>query len=354
MKQRVYYYDYLRVFAIIAVILLHIAAQEWSGLTGRDTSWQIFNVFNSISRWGVSVFLMISGSLFLSRDIDIRTIYKKYITRMVVSYFLWSAIYALFAPKNTLYLGAFSTFSLKDFITSTLVGPVHLWFIPMIVGIYMCIPLIRQIVVSKKLLDYYLLLGFVFAYAVPQMVYLTKDFATGFAKDFLLSVNTLISDMNVRIVIGFVYIFVLGYFLAQTEFTKKQRQVIYILGIIGFCSTIILNAVVGWKTDAISKNYYQTFTINVLFEAVSVFVWFKYRKLENEKLNRFVSKLSEYSFGAYLIHILVMAAFRLWGFSADSFNPVLCVPALTVTTVVISFVLSFLINKIPFLNKWIV
>ncbi len=353
-KQRVYYYDYLRVFAIIAVILLHIAAQEWAGLKGRDIDWQIFNVFNSISRWGVSVFLMISGSLFLSRDIEIKTIYKKYIPRMVASYFLWSAIYALWAPKNTLYLGAFSTFSLPTFIKSTLVGPVHLWFIPMIIGIYMCIPLIRQFVVSKKLLNYYLILGFVFAYAVPQMVYLAKDFATGFLKDFLLSVNTLVSDMNVRIVVGFVYIFVLGYFLAQTEFTKKQRQVIYVLGIIGFLSTILLNAIVGWKTNEISKNYLQTFTINVLLEAVSVFVWFKYRKLENEKMNKIMAKLSQYSFGAYLIHILVMAAFRLWGFSADTFNPIFCVPALTVTTVVISFAFSYALNKIPFINKWFV
>lgn len=353
-KQRVVYYDYLRVFAIIAVIVLHIAAQEWSGLKGRDFEWQIFNVYNSISRWGVSVFLMISGSLFLTRDIEIKTIYKKYIPRMVVAYFLWSAIYALFAPKNTLYLGAFSTFSIEDFIKSTLVGPVHLWFIPMIIGIYMCIPLIKQLVVSKKLLNYYLTLGFIFAYVVPQVVYLAKDFATGFLKDLLLSLNTLVSDMNVRIVVGFVYIFVLGYFLAQTEFTKKQRRIIYILGVIGFLATILLNAIVGWKTNAISKNYYQTFTVNVLFEAVSVFVMFKYMKLDNEKLNAFISKLSKYSFGAYLVHILVMAAFRLWGFNAIAFNPIFCVPVLAVTTIVISFAISALLNKIPFVNKWIV
>ena len=65
-KQRVVYYDYLRVFAIIAVIVIHVSAQEWSDFSGRSYEWQVFNVYNAIARWGVSVFLMISGSLFLS------------------------------------------------------------------------------------------------------------------------------------------------------------------------------------------------------------------------------------------------------------------------------------------------
>lgn len=352
-KERVVYFDYLRVFAIIAVIVLHVSAQLWTSFEGREFEWQIYNIFNSITRWGVSVFLMISGVLFLSRDIEIKTIYKKYIPRMVVSYFVWSAIYAAFAPKSILVTDLKNSFSLKEFITTTFEGAVHLWFIPMIVGVYMCLPLIRQFVVSKKLLNYYLLLGFIFAYAVPQVVYLTKDFTTGFLQEVLLSVHTLISDMNIRIVVGFVYIFVLGYFIAQTDFTKKQRRIIYVLGALSFFFTVFLNGLAGWKSNAPSTNYLQTFTINVLFEAVSVFVLFKYMKLNNEKLNSFMSELSKYSFGAYLVHILVLSTFRFWGFRADSFNPVYCVPLLALSTIVVSFTISFLLNKIPFINKWI-
>ena len=353
-KGRVVYFDYLRVFAIIAVIILHVSAQEWTGLEGRDYEWQVFNVFNCITRWGVSVFLMISGSIFLKRDIDIKTIYKKYIPRMVVSYFVWSAVYAAFAPRCILVSDFKNTFDIRTFITTMFEGAVHLWFIPMIIGIYMCLPLIKQLVASKKVMHYYLLLGFVFAHLVPQIVYLAKDFTTGYLQEVILSVNTLISDMNIKIVVGFVYIFILGYYLNETEFTKKQRTLICILGAVGFISTVILNAVAGWTSNAISKNYLYTFTVNVLFESIGVFVWFRYREFNSEKLNKIFSKLSQYSFGAYLVHILIMSAFRLYGFSSTSFNPIFCVPALSAVTILLSFAVSYILNKIPFINKWIV
>ena len=352
-KQRVVYYDYLRVFAIIAVIVIHVSAQEWSDFGGRSYEWQVFNVYNAIARWGVSVFLMISGSLFLSRDIEVKTIYKKYIPRMVVSYFVWSALHSVFAPENVYNPDFIESFSLVDFIQKTFIGPVHLWFIPMIVGIYMCLPIIRQFVVSPQILKYYLLLGFIFGYGVPQMVYMAKDFTTGTVQETMLAVNTFISDMNVRVVIGFVYIFVLGYFLAQTEFTKRQRKIIYLLGVCGFLVSVLFNAAAGWRLNTNSTNYLQTFTINVLLESVSVFVFFKYRSFNKEKVNVFVSKLSQYSFGAYLVHILVMSVYKFWGFNAVAFNPVFCIPVLTLATVTVSFVISFLLNKIPFINRWI-
>lgn len=352
-KQRVVYYDYLRVFAIIAVIVIHVSAQEWSDFGGRSYEWQIFNVYNAISRWGVSVFLMISGSLFLSRDIEIKTLYKKYIPRMVASYFVWSALHAVFAPGNVYNPDFIESFSLVDFIQKTFIGPVHLWFIPMIVGIYMCLPIIRQFVVSPKLLKYYLLLGFIFGYAVPQVVYMAKDFTSGNIQKTFLAVNTLISDMNIRVVVGFAYIFVLGYFLANTEFTKKQRKFIYLLGAGGFLVSVLFNAAAGWKLNTNSTNYLQTFTVNVLLEAVSVFVFFKYRKFDKEKLNAVMSKLSQYSFGAYLVHILVMSVYKFWGFNAVAFNPVFCIPVLTLATVTVAFLISFVLNKIPIVNKWI-
>ena len=48
------------------------------------------------------------------------------------------------------------------------------------------------------------------------------------------------------------------------------------------------------------------------------------------------------------------AAFRLWGFDANAFNPIFCVPALAVTTIIISFAFSAILNKIPIINKWVV
>lgn len=93
-NERTVYFDYLRVFATFAVMILHLSAQNWYITDVNEFEWQTFNFYDSIVRWSVPVFVMISGALFLNRDIKLKTIYTKYILRIVVSYVAWSAIYA--------------------------------------------------------------------------------------------------------------------------------------------------------------------------------------------------------------------------------------------------------------------
>ena len=69
-KERIFYYDFLRAFAIIAVIICH--SDLFFG--SLDTPLRIIAqmTFHDIGRIGVPIFLMISGALLLNRD------YKNY------------------------------------------------------------------------------------------------------------------------------------------------------------------------------------------------------------------------------------------------------------------------------------
>ena len=63
-----YWIDYLRVFATFGVILLHTAAplaNQYGIVSNYD--WWIGNIYNSITRFCVPVFLMISGALIFSK-----------------------------------------------------------------------------------------------------------------------------------------------------------------------------------------------------------------------------------------------------------------------------------------------
>ena len=77
--ERKTYCDYLRLIATFAVVVLHVAASNWYSTDVNGLEWQSFNFYDSVVRWGVPIFVMISGSLFLSREISIRKIYSKYI-----------------------------------------------------------------------------------------------------------------------------------------------------------------------------------------------------------------------------------------------------------------------------------
>ena len=76
LPQRQYHLDYLRVFASIAIILLHVTAQNLSNVELAGTEWNIYNICNSASRWGVPVFVMMSGALFLPREIPTKQFTK--------------------------------------------------------------------------------------------------------------------------------------------------------------------------------------------------------------------------------------------------------------------------------------
>ena len=70
--ERKTYCDYLRLIATFAVVVLHVAAFNWENTDVNGIEWQTFNFYNSIVRWGVPIFVMISGSLFLNREMSIR------------------------------------------------------------------------------------------------------------------------------------------------------------------------------------------------------------------------------------------------------------------------------------------
>ena len=164
---RTEYLDYLRVFAAFAIIILHVAAQNWYDTDVNGHEWNVFNCYDSIVRWGVPIFLMISGVLFLGREIPIKQIYRKYILRLLVAFFVWNFIYYLFAentPKIQ-FLNLFSEDATSQII-NMISGRHHMWYIPMIIGIYMCVPIIKRIAENEKTGWYFLTLFLVFSIAL--------------------------------------------------------------------------------------------------------------------------------------------------------------------------------------------
>lgn len=343
--KRTLYFDYLRVFATVSVIIVHIAAQNFYSTDVNGFGWQIFNFYDSLVRWGVPIFLMISGALFLNKDIPLKLIYKKYIFRMVISYVVWSAIYALLTGDT-----------ITDKIFAFLSGHYHMWFILMIIGIYMCLPIIKAIVENENILKYYLKISFIFSFLLPWAITLTNDFGNELLIKIAQVINQILKNMNMHIVLGYIHYFILGYYLNKITLNKKQISTIYTLGILGFVTTIVFNSAIAVKTQTHSTIYYENFTINVFLESIAVFIWFKYKNYENNLyLNKLMQKLSKYSFGAYLVHVLVI---KLLNFTLDlntlSFNPLLSVILLSFIVTIISFAISSLLNNIPIIKKYIV
>jgi len=63
-KERIAYLDALRIFAMFMVIMLHTAADQWwLVFSVNRNDWEVLNFYNSVVRFAVPIFAMISGGI---------------------------------------------------------------------------------------------------------------------------------------------------------------------------------------------------------------------------------------------------------------------------------------------------
>ena len=67
-KEKIGYIELLRVLSMLSVVMLHIASTAWYYVEKNTIEWHIYNIMRCTCKWGVTVFVMISGTLFLHRS----------------------------------------------------------------------------------------------------------------------------------------------------------------------------------------------------------------------------------------------------------------------------------------------
>ncbi|MBR0092356.1 MAG: acyltransferase family protein, partial [Lachnospiraceae bacterium] len=297
--QRKTWADILRIAATAAVMLLHISAHRWDSTELQSYDWQALNLWNSLSRWGVPVFTMISGSLFLNSDRSPQTIFRKNLVRIVASFVFWSALYAFVRVYLT---GNRSFFT---FAEQFVYGAYHLGFLYMIAGLYLLIPLLRKIREDRALTKYFLLLGLVFGFLVPQLISILTVFAPDWGNLF----QGAFSHISMHFVISFPFYFVLGSYLSEEDFFEHRPVLFALSGVAGFLCTVLGTVWISFLQGKPSQMFYGYFSLNVLLESVFVFCLFRkaFGKRDAEgKGARFAAYLSDRCFGAYLVHVLVL------------------------------------------------
>lgn len=333
---RIIYLDYLRIISIFAVVVIHVCDQHFNDMDINSFDWLSLNFFDSVSRFAVPVFTMISGVLFLDpeRTISTKKLYQKNILRIVTAFSFWSLIYSVINFE-----------SIEKFVSNFLQGPTHLWYCFVIVGLYISVPVVRKISENKRLMIYFLLISFIFAFLIPDFLAVYKN----------KTISYIYEKTNLNIFLGYPIYFVLGYFLSKISLSKKQRIIIYILGAIGCCATFLGTWIISKRNGSAYEGVYNNFTINVLLESIAVFVFAKelFAKKNGQK-KAALKKISGCVFGVYLSHVLIIDLLRrIFNLTTLSFKPVFSVPALAIIVFIISFLISFLINKIPKVNKFI-
>lgn len=340
-SQRIVYLDLLRLLATFAVIHLHVATSEFSVFSLRN-DWYVALVNDSLTRWCVPVFVMISGALFLNPDrtIGYKSIFTKYIFRLLIAYVFWTVFYFFWALY--FYYG-FNLSDRGDFsIVKVLQAPFnfHLWFLPMLMGIYLLIPVFRRVAQDKKLMQYALAIW---------LVYILLSFLQ-FVEVFKLAkyVYPLFSKNDI---IGFSGFFLLGYYLSQQSFPKRKRMLIYLLGLLGLIVAMTGTFCLSIRTGESEERYFANLSLQVVAMSSAVFVLVQEL---SPKCGKMMLKGLEWMrkdlFGIYLTHLLWLNVVNTESFR-HCCSGVITLPLITLIVFLLSLLTTKLIRLVPFLKK---
>lgn len=325
-KQRIPYLDALRLIATFAVIAIHMSSpgnrNSVDYLTRGGSEVITFSFFNKLSHWAVPIFVMISGALFLNpnKAVTINDVFRKLFPRLAIPYFFWWAFYACL-------LSAWAVFAHKNWSIGYLAPYSHLWFLPMLMSIYLIIPLLKKVVESNSNMRYFLILWLVFT-ILESVHYLDKIFDV----------------MYMEFVMGYSGYFVLGYFLSTIDIKPSKRKFVYVLATVMAASIVVLDVV----KKIYSWNLFNSYMPFYVVMSTALFVWFKYH--DWTRFSKLFGKVRPYLFGVYLIHIVFVLIFTEERFYY-SLHPLIYLPVSIITIFFLSLGGTWVITKIPFLRK---
>lgn len=346
---RVAYADLVRVIAILMVVLIHTAAPLFSTLPTDSNGFAVSVLLDGIAHAAVPLFVMVSGIFLLDekRMMSVHRAIRHYALPLVGLFFFWSVLYAV-ANKVAFPLllenAGINLTLVKNFGVSVLEGAYHMWYIPMMAGLYLITPLLRTFVRrdSIHLVRWFLLIVFVLRFVLPTGIRLVAAF-TGI--DFATAYNSF------ELLAGWEYPFyyVAGWYIANTHPDTSTRRKVYAAGALALAMML---GFTGWVSAFQGEPVKELMEQKNLFccvYAVALFALITWQG-QNLRANALLTRLSALSFGVYIVHVEVQQLYKLFiPYRGGSALVYILVQWIAVT--VVSFAATWVLSKIPLLKR---
>jgi len=343
---RMIFVNITRIYAMTLVVIIHVAAipaPHFNTITPYE--WWVSNMYHILSKGGPPIFTMISGMLLLgaTRQQTLPDFFRKRFIRVLGPFVIWAVIYLIY---RLYYKGEIlDAAQIRDLF---LVGPMyyHLWFIQMILGLYIATPILRVYIrnATRRDLTYFLTIWVVTVSILP-LISRFYDINIG---------------IQIFITTGYLGYFVLGYYLKDIWLTLSQIRIALFVVVSSLLFTelatfLLLDQNAG-QFDPFFLDYYS---INMIIVSSGIFLILKsipYDRLleDRPKLRQRIVFVSSCSFGIYFVHVILMEllADGVFGFelSALSMNPMFSIPLASLITLILSFFVTVILKKIPFVR----
>ena len=359
-RKRLYWADCARIFSMFGIILLHSVGYECEKilLKRKDSNVMIICFYNCMTRFGVPMFVLLSGTFILdpSKTFSFKKLFRHNILRLATAFAFWSSINAL------INIFLYKKNKVSELLKLFVVGEEYLWFIFMIIGCYLISPFLRLFSDDVTLARYFLGLCVFWGSLIPTLKNIFSSCQWKEAQDEL---NIWTSRWHYHFTLEFVGYFVAGYHIVYHVNIKslKIRVLLYVLGLADVFLIFYMTYSMEMKTGRYSKEFRDSYTLTVAFYTVILFIFFKHeigRINFSERNIRIISKLSSLTFGMYLSHMILKGLLSRYAhikqeeFLGIKFSSTIGCPIFWIVISGSSLLVSYLLSITPILKNYVV
>lgn len=326
MKERQLSLDILRILACLAVITYHtpgLGVIERLSVVG-STEWCVYTVYHYLSVWCVPVFMMLTGYLFMqpSKELPLKKLYGKYILHILIVLIVWDVFYMWVN---------------HDWIYHVMTSQSDLWYLGMLIGYYMVMPVMRQLALNISALR---------IFCWTWLAYLCYEIIGKFV--------TLPIDIIDNIFVDSIGYGAWAYYLSVANWKKCHKQLVYGVGCL-LLIIIPLLCVIAPKIGQPLATYHSPLVAVV---AGALFLWFFSHPMKFSKwMANVIILTSSVTLGVYVLHPGVQS-YVFYKFLNHThwlpLAPLFIVPVSVVVCFICCGIISWLIKKIPYVGKWII
>ena len=318
-------YDLLRIISAFAVVLIHVNATITADANISLLNWTLGSFINTITRFSVPCFVMLSGALLLNnkKNANYSYFYRKSFYKIGIPLCVFTLLSLLFSmgtaliEKNSL-IEVIKTYVLGDFN--------NYWFMFMLIGLYFLVPIIIRIKETVKFSTYCV-------FAVCWVVFACISQATS-----VYSVS-----YSFGIIFSFVSYFVLGDIIYEIQKKVKHPYICIIFSLLLFIAEFVIRNCFN-LTVYLTSAYSSWFSPIVVLASLFLFMGFS-----NINIKGNFSKLSGWTYIIYLAHTKIYLLLLALGAKFSSViqtHSYLSICVVSILTFILSCIVSIVYNFI--------
>ncbi len=323
--KRIFYLDLIRSIALFCIIWCHTNVVEYDFYFLEKMKW-------FLGKCGVPLFFMVSGCLAFPMNKPLDQFAKGKIKRVLLPFIAWVVIYIIveLIQGRPICING-------DILNE---GSAHLWFIYVIMGLYLIVPIIDPFlrIKEKKVIRFYLVLWG----------------CTGVFPLLLYIIDSPFNEHNWMYTFyhfyGYIGYFILGYYFKrfgdETRLLKLRSAFIFIvlsislMGIYFFvfdCPTVLVSDYKGLPIILYSIAMF------CILKKLSIYIC-------NNRVKKFVTSLSVYSFGIYLIHMLIVMFIYPIIPIVDEIPDLVITAMFVLINIAVSYIIVYFMSKSRYLH----